>query len=78
MYNIHKNNKRDIKTVGSTRFGIQALLKGIYIHNDLLFFHISVKNQSRISYDIDYLNNLSIPFKNFSTSNNSISSAVFT
>jgi hypothetical protein len=35
------------KHVGSKRFGIQTLLKGIYTYNDFLYFHIQTKNASQ-------------------------------
>lgn len=55
MYTIHHKNARDIKSVGSKKFGIQILLKGVYINNDLMFLHTSMRNLSRVSYDIDYI-----------------------
>jgi conjugative transposon TraN protein len=30
-------------------------LKGIYSHNDLLFFHFQLKNSSTVSFNIDYV-----------------------
>lgn len=44
MYSIYKKNASDIKSVGSKQFGIQTLLKGVYIHKDLMYFHIAVRN----------------------------------
>jgi len=55
METIYKNNRTKIKHIGSRAFGIQCLLKGIYSHNDLLFFHLALKNTSTVSYDIDYI-----------------------
>jgi len=43
MKSIHKQNKREVKHIGSKRFGIQYLLKGIYTHNGLLYFHTEIK-----------------------------------
>ena len=54
MYTLYKKNKRDIKHIGCKKYGIQTLLKGIYINNDLLYLHTSVRNRSDISFDIDY------------------------
>lgn len=54
METIHSNNRTKIKHIGSRNFGIQYLLKGIYSHNDLLFFHLSLKNTSTVSYGVDY------------------------
>lgn len=39
MQSIHKQDKREVKHIGCKRFGIQYLLKGIYTHNGLLYFH---------------------------------------
>ena len=35
MKSLHKEDKRKVKHIGCKRFGIQYLLKGIYVHNDL-------------------------------------------
>jgi conjugative transposon TraN protein len=54
MYNIYKKNRSDVKHLGCKKFGIQALLKGIYVHGNLLYFHTSLRNNSNIAYDIDF------------------------
>ena len=55
MQSIHKNNKREIKHIGIKRFGIQHTLKGIYTHNELLYFHLQLKNSSNVPFNIDYI-----------------------
>lgn len=55
MQSIYKNNDREIKHIGSKRFGIQHLLKGIYSHNGLLYFHLQLKNSSNVPFDVDYI-----------------------
>jgi conjugative transposon TraN protein len=55
METIHSNNRTKIKHIGSRNFGVQYLLKGIYAHNELLFFHLGLKNTSTVNYDIDYI-----------------------
>jgi conjugative transposon TraN protein len=55
METIHKNNRTKIKHIGSKNFGVQYLLKGIYSHNELLFFHLQLKNTSTVSFNVDYL-----------------------
>ena len=55
METVHSNNRTKIKHIGSRNFGIQYLLKGLYSHNELLFFHLSLKNTSTVSYDIEYI-----------------------
>ena len=55
MKSLHKENRRKVKHIGSKRFGIQYLLKGIHVHNDLLYFHTEVKNRSNVPFDVDYI-----------------------
>lgn len=52
---IYKSDKRLVKHIGSKRFGIQYLLKGIYTHNNLLYLHTSIKNVSNVPFDIDFI-----------------------
>lgn len=56
MKSIYKNDRREIKHIGCKRFGVQFLLKGIYAHNDLLYFHLQLKNSSNLPFDVDYIN----------------------
>lgn len=55
MQSIYKNNDREIKHIGSKRFGIQHTLKGIYTHNGLLYFHLQLKNSSNVPFNIDFI-----------------------
>ena len=55
MKSIWNENKRRVKHIGSKSFGIQFLLKGIYTHNGLLYFHTEMKNSSNVPFDVDYI-----------------------
>ncbi len=55
MKSIWKENKRRVKHIGSKSFGIQFLLKGIYTHNGLLYFHTEIKNSSNVPFDVDFI-----------------------
>lgn len=55
MKSIYKNDRREIKHIGCKRFGIQYLLKGIYSHNGLLYFHLQLKNSTNVPFDVDHL-----------------------
>jgi conjugative transposon TraN protein len=55
METVHRNNRTKIKHIGSRNFGVQYLLKGMYAHNELLFFHLALKNTSTVAFDTDYL-----------------------
>lgn len=52
---IHKENKRHVKHIGSKAFSIQYLLRGIYTHNGLLYFHTQVRNQSNVPFEVDFV-----------------------
>lgn len=52
---IYKENRRHVKHIGSKAFGIQYLLRGIYTHNGLLYFHTQIKNTSNVPFDVDFI-----------------------
>lgn len=55
MKSIYKQDRREIKHLGSKRFGVQFILKSIYTNNGLLYFHTELKNTSNIAFDVDYI-----------------------
>lgn len=55
MQSIYKNDHREIKHIGSKRFGVQHTLKGIYTHNGLLYFHLQLKNSSNVPFNVDFI-----------------------
>ncbi|NDV56679.1 conjugative transposon protein TraN [Bacteroides sp. 519] len=55
MQSIYKNDRKEIKHIGSKRFGIQYTLKGVYTHNGLLYFHLQLKNSSNVPFNINYV-----------------------
>ncbi|OPZ30400.1 MAG: hypothetical protein BWZ00_00978 [Bacteroidetes bacterium ADurb.BinA174] len=55
MKTIWQNDRREIKHIGSKKFGVQFLLRGLYSHNGLLYFHLQMKNQSEMPYNIDFI-----------------------
>ena len=55
MKSIYKQDRRIVKHIGCKRFGVQYLLKGIYTHGGLIYFHTEIRNQSHIPFDVDYI-----------------------
>jgi len=55
MKSIYNNDRSGIKHIGSKTFDIQYLLKGIYTHNGLLYFHTQIKNSSNVPFDLDFI-----------------------
>lgn len=56
METIYKKNKRMVKHIGSKSYGIQFLLKGIYVHNGKFYFHTELRNKSNVPFKIDFVN----------------------
>ena len=55
MQSIYKNNDRKIRHLGSKRFGIQFVFKGIYTCNGILYVHTQTKNNSNVPFDRDFI-----------------------
>lgn len=53
---IYKKNKRIVKHIGAKSFGIQFILKGIYIHNGKYYFHTELANRTYVPFQIDFMN----------------------
>ncbi|KEQ30201.1 conjugal transfer protein TrbN [Pedobacter antarcticus 4BY] len=53
---IYKKDKRVVKHIGAKSFGIQFILKGIYIHNGKYYFHTELRNRTNVPYEIDFIN----------------------
>jgi conjugative transposon TraN protein len=53
---IYKNDKSIVKHIGAKSFGIQFLLKGIYIYNGKYYFHTELANRTNVPFQIDFIN----------------------
>jgi conjugative transposon TraN protein len=55
MEKIYNTNRKKTRHEHSKQFGMEFLLRGIFIQNGLLFLHTEIKNTSDIPFDIDFL-----------------------
>jgi conjugative transposon TraN protein len=55
MKSIHAGDRRYVTHIGSRRFGVQYLLKGVFTHQEMIYFHTQIKNFSDVPYDIDFV-----------------------
>lgn len=55
MQTITDNNRRLIKHIGAKQFGLRFLLRGMYAHNGLLYFHFNIQNGTDMPYYIDHM-----------------------
>lgn len=53
---IYKKDKKIIKHIGSKSYGIQFLLKSIYVHNGKFYFHTELRNSTNVPFQIDFVN----------------------
>lgn len=55
MQTIYQNDKRTIKHIGAKLFGMKFLLRGLYAHNGLLYFHTRIDNDTNMPYSVDFI-----------------------
>lgn len=55
MQTIYQNDKRTIKHIGAKQFGMRFLLRGLYAHNGLLYFHTRIDNDTNMPYSVDFI-----------------------
>ncbi len=55
MQTIYQNDKRTIKHIGAKQFGMRFLLRGLYAHNGLLYFHTHIDNDTNMPYSVDFI-----------------------
>lgn len=49
------NAKRSIRFVKESKYKIGLSLRGIYIRENVIFYHFRIDNRSNINYDVDFL-----------------------
>ena len=55
MQTIYQNNRRTVKHIGTQQFGMRFLLRGLYAHNGLLYFHTRMENSTDMPYSVDFI-----------------------
>ena len=55
MKSVYERDKRRIRHIGCKRFGVQFLLKGLYSHGGMLYFHTQIKNTSHVPFDVNFV-----------------------
>lgn len=53
---LYEEPKRTVKHLGSKSYGIQFILKSLYVHEGKFYFILQLNNKSNISYQIDFVN----------------------
>lgn len=55
MKTLYKIPRSTVKHIGSKSFGVQLLLKSLYVYEGKFYFILQIKNKSNISYEVDFL-----------------------
>ena len=50
---IYRQNRMDVKGVRTKKYGIGVEVLGIYVHNDVIYIHTMVSNETNISFEVD-------------------------
>jgi conjugative transposon TraN protein len=52
---VISNTKRSVRFIKERKYKIALSLNGIYVKNDVIFYHFRIVNQSNLNYDVDFL-----------------------
>jgi len=52
---IYTKDKRVVRHIASKSYGIQFILKGIYVYNGKYYFHTEMKNRSNVPFQVDFV-----------------------
>lgn len=50
---IYRQNRTDVKGIRSKKYGIGVEVLGIYVHNDVIYIHTMLSNETNISFEVD-------------------------
>ena len=53
LSDIYRQNRTDVKSIHSKKYGIEVEVKGIYVHNDVIYIHAQIANATNISFEVD-------------------------
>ena len=53
LSDIYRQNRMDVKGVRTKKYGIGVEVLGIYVHNDVIYIHTMISNETNISFEVD-------------------------
>lgn len=53
MSDIYRQNRTDVKGIHTRKYGITVEVRGIYVHNDVIYIHTQIENETNISFEVD-------------------------
>lgn len=53
LSDIYRQNRVDVKGIRTKKYGIGVEVLGIYVHNDVIYIHTMISNETNISFEVD-------------------------
>lgn len=54
LSDIYRQNRADVKGIHTRKYGVELEVRGIYVHNDVIYLHVQIANDTNISFEVDY------------------------
>lgn len=54
LSDIYRQNRADVRGIHTRKYGVEVEVRGIYVHNDVIYLHVQIANNTNISFDVDY------------------------
>lgn len=54
LSDIYRQNRMDVKGIHTRKYGVEVEVRGIYVHNDVIYLHVQIANNTNISFEVDY------------------------
>lgn len=54
LSDIYRQNRTDVKGIHTRKYGVEVEVRGIYVHNDVIYLHVQIANNTNISFEVDY------------------------
>ena len=53
LSDIYRQNRTDVKSIRTKKYGIEVEVLGIYVFNDVIYMHTCISNDTNISFEVD-------------------------
>ena len=54
LSDIYRQNRANVKGIHTRKYGVEVEVRGIYVHNDVIYLHVQIANNTNISFEVDY------------------------
>lgn len=54
LSDIYRQNRADVRGIHTRKYGVELEVRGIYVHNDVIYLHVQIANNTNISFEVDY------------------------